>query len=378
MIKSSRKYVIVGSVSVVLVALLVIALAVVKGFEVGKKRKAREEANVKGPLIEVALATTAPSTRHVTLIGEARPYFESTLYAKVSGYVKNLNVDKGDFVQKDQLLAVIESPETDKAYVSALADYVNKHRVANRYRVLIRKKLISQQEADLAFANEDISRAFLETQKVLKGYEQIRAPFTGNVTARYVDPGALIQSAQGTQSGAQAVFTVSQLDRLRVWAYVDQKDAPFVKAGTPVTVRTTAPPGNGFPSRVTRTAGSLDPRTRTLLTEVDLVNSKIVAGSFVQVSIDVTEEPGLQVPARALVLQGDRSLIPVIGPNNRIHFQPVEIESNDGQMIRITQGLQEGERIALSLGNTVNEGDIVQVRQTEMAGQKPPIVQSQN
>jgi RND family efflux transporter MFP subunit len=364
---------------VALAALLVLSIALVKHHSINQRRKERVTDNAKGPLVEVATAQPAPTNRNVTLIGEARPYFEAILYAKVSGYVRTLQVDKGDFVKKDELLAVIESPETDKAYVSALADYVNKHRVAERYRVLVRKRLISQQEADQAFANEQMSRAYLGTQRVLKGYEEIRAPFTGNVTARFVDPGALIQSAQGSQSGAQAVVTVSQLDRLRVWAYVDQKDAPFVKVGTPVKIMTTAPAGVEIPSQITRTAGSLDPKTRTLLVEVDLSTNKILAGSFVQVGIEVPERPGLEVPARALVLQGDRSLIPVIDDKNHIHYQPVRVDGNDGTMLRIASGVQEGERVALSLGNTVNEGDVVQIHEAQMAGQKgSPIVQSQN
>ena len=378
MIKNSRRFVVVGSASIALAALLVFGLGLFKGFSVEKSRRARAAENAKGPTVEVALVSPAPKFRHVTLIGEARPFYEATLYAKVSGYLRTLSVDKGDSVKEGDLLAVIESPETDKAYISALADYVNKHRIADRYRVLIRKKLISQQDADQALSNEEISRAFLGTQRVLKSYEKIRAPFTGKVTARYVDPGALIQSAQGSQSGSQAVVTVSQIDHLRVWAYVDQKDAPYVKAGTPVTIRRTEPPGKDFLSHVTRIAGQLDPKTRTLLTEVDLVNPEIYSGSFVQVAIDIPEGPGVEVPARALVLQGDKSLLPVVDDQNHIHYQAVHVESNDGQTIRISEGVQEGERIALSVGNTVSEGEPVQVRKTEMAGQKPPIVQSQN
>jgi membrane fusion protein (multidrug efflux system) len=378
MIKRSRKYVMVSAVSVGLLALIVLGLVFLGRGRISDKRQTLRDENSKGPLVEVAEAKPAPPVRHVTLIGETRPYFESILYAKVAGYVKVMLVDKGDIVRQGDLLAVIESPETDKAYVSALADYVNKHRIANRYRVLIRKKLISQQEADQTFSNEEMSRAYLETQKTLVGYERIIAPFTGRVTARYVDPGALIQSAQGSQSGSQAVVTVSQLDRLRVWVYVDQKDAPFVKPGTDVTIQMTAPPGPEIKSRVTRTAQALDPRTRTLLAEIDLSDPGIVAGSFVEVSVDVPEERGLQVPARALVLQGDRTLLPVVSSEGKIHYQPVKIAGNDGQTLLVTDGIQQGQRIALSIGNTIDEGDHVRVRQTEMAGQKAPIVQSQN
>ena len=92
----------------------------------------------------------------------------------------------------------------------------------------------------------------------------------------------------------------------------------------------------------------------------------------------MSESGGFEVPARALVLQGNRTLIPVLDDKNHIHYRPVRIAGNDGQKLRISEGVQPGERIALSIGNTVNEGDLVQVRPNQMAGKAAPIVQSQN
>lgn len=375
----ASKFIIGGVLQIVIPLLLVVIVALLRVHRLEAERIEKKRDYSRGPLVEVVEAKPAPSFREVRLIGETRPFFESILYAKVSGYLKKINVDKGDTVKAGDLLAVIESPETDKAYISAYADYYNKHRIAQRYKVLLRKKLVSQQEADGVFANDDISKAYLQTQQVLKDYERIVAPFNGFVTARFVDPGALIQNSQGSQSGSQAVVTVSELDRLRIFSYVDQKDAPFVKGGVPVKIRSTAPAGSEVSANITRTAGSLDARTRTLLAEVDFDNrdGKFVAGSFVEVDINVPTAPAVEVPARSLVLQGSKSLIPVVDEQSHVHFQPVDVAGNDGKVLRITSGLKAGERVAVSLGNTVNDGDVIQPRETQAAG-KAPVVQSQN
>ena len=102
---------------------------------------------------------------------------------------------------------------------------MNKAAIAERYKPLLEKKLVSQQEADQAFADARVAESKAESLGAVKGYQEIRAPFSGTVTARFVDPGVLIQNAENGQSGAQPIFTISQVNRLRVYLYVDQKYA---------------------------------------------------------------------------------------------------------------------------------------------------------
>ena len=130
-------------------------------------------------------------------------------------------VDKGDKVKKDQLLAVIESPEIDKQYMGALADQKNKKAIAGRMSQLRARDLVSPQEADQAESDYAVAQSKLDSLAVQKSYENLRAPYDGTVTARFADPGALVQNATNSQTSALPVVTVNTIDELRVYVYVD-------------------------------------------------------------------------------------------------------------------------------------------------------------
>jgi RND family efflux transporter MFP subunit len=315
-----------------------------------------------GVRVRVAEASLSAAQRSVVLTGELKPYESVTLYAKVSGYLNEVSADKGDRVVKDQVLGVIESPETDRQYDAAKSDADNKSRIADRYKPLLEKKLVSQQEADQAFSDADIAQSRLAQLKVMKDYEHLRAPFDGVVTARFADPGALVQNAENASTGALPVFTVAKTDRLRVTFYVDQKDAPFVRKGTPVRVSLSERPEVGVDATVTRVSGSLDDRTRTMLAEVELDNSgsRFVAGGFAQVALDVKATPQLQIPVEALVTRENKTMAPVI-VGGRVNYRAVVVADNDGRFVRISSGLTAGDKVGLNLGNSVNDGDAVEV-----------------
>ena len=344
---------------------------ILKARRIKAERNRLVEASAKGPIVLVTSATQSPPDREVTLIGESRPYFETTLYAKVAGYLKEMKVDKGDWVKEGDRVAVIESPETDQAYVSALADDHNKSRIAARYKVLRAKKLVSQQEADQTYDNANMARAVLETQRALRGYEIVTAPFSGKVTSRYTDPGALIQNAEGSQTSSQALVTVSDIRHLRIYAYVDQRDATQVHPGIPAVISLNERPDLKVDATVTRTADQLDYRTRTLLTEIDIDNSKleIVSGSFVQVTFKLPNPPAVVVPSRALVIQNSKPYVAVVDESSEVHYRPIKLERDDGESLHISDGLKEGEKVAVSLGNTAVDGQKIQPRESQMAGQ---------
>ena len=198
----------------------------------------------------------------------------STLYAKVSGYLKAVKVDKGDKVKKDQLLAVIESPEIDKEYQGALADTKNKKAIAGRMNTLRERNLVSPQEADQANSDAEVANSKLESLAVQKGYETLRAPFDGTVTSRYADAGALVQNAANSQTSALPVVTVSQVDMLRVYVYVDQRDASYIQLGGSANVKVAERPELNLNATVSRMSGELDPKTKMLTTEIDIDNKK--------------------------------------------------------------------------------------------------------
>lgn len=340
----------------------VLAAAGWKKLSVAHEARARAAEQLLGPRVRVAEARMSSPARSVVLTGELKPYEAVTLYAKLSGYLDQVSADKGDHVVKDQVLGIIESPETDRQYDAAKSDSDNKARIAARYKPLLERKLVSQQEAEQAFSDADIARARLDQLNVLKGYEQLRAPFDGVVTARYADPGALVQNATNAQTGALPLFTVSKTDRLRVTFYVDQKDAQFVRRGTPVRVSLAERADAAVDAVVTRVAGQLDDRTRTMLAEVELDNrgGRFVAGGFASVALEVKADPQLQVPVEAIVTRADKTLVPVVDAG-RVAYRPVVVSDNDGRFVRIASGLRAGEKVALNVGDSVTEGAPVNV-----------------
>ena len=206
-----------GSHWLYLAGIVIILVAAVMAFLLFTRQRTHVQAATerltvegkKGPTVEVATAQKVAGSNTVRLIGEAHPFRSAILYAKVSGYLRSISVDKGDFVRANQTIALIESPETDKQYQAAVADAHNKELISNRAATLVKKEMISQQDADQAEADAAVSKATLEQIGTLKSYEQLRAPFDGTVTARYSDPGALIQNAATSQTIALQFVEIS-------------------------------------------------------------------------------------------------------------------------------------------------------------------------
>ena len=338
--------------------LMVVGIAGFK-YQMFKKEGERRAGEVaEGPEVHVETLKKGMGEHSVTLIGETRPYQSATLFAKVSGYLKKNSVDKGDVVEEGQFLAYIESPETDEAYLGAEADAKNKKAILDRMAILFKKQLVSQQEFDQAQADSDVAEARLRAQRTLKGYETIRAPFRGTITARYADPGALVQSAVSSDTSALPVLMISEVRRLRLDVFIDQRDAPYVQKGDPVTITLPERPGYKLNGLVARVTNELDPRTKMLLTEIDIQNEdrSLVAGSFVQVSLLVKSPPYLEAPVEALALKNDKTYLTVVTNDNTLTYREIAVGSNDGRMITILNGAQEGEHVALSVGNSLPEG----------------------
>jgi membrane fusion protein (multidrug efflux system) len=283
-----------------------------------------------------------------------------TLYAKVSGYLKEIKADRGDKVRARQVLAVIESPELEQQYEAARADASYKRANARRAATLAGPGAVSVREAELERTSADVAEAQVSALQTQKGYTILRAPFAGTVTARFADPGALVQNAANAQSGALPVVTVSQLDRLRVFVYVDQRDAAFVHPGDEAEV--VLPDGGVVAGRVARASGELEPHTRTMPLEVHLENQdgRIVAGSFVAVRLTLPSPPLLEIPARALVVREQKTLVAVVGPDNHLQLRPVVVARDDGDRIALRQGVSEGELVALDVGHSLTDGDLIQ------------------
>jgi membrane fusion protein, multidrug efflux system len=348
--------------TLVAVAILAVVVIVWRHMSLSSDRSDLADTAAKGPIVQVIQANAAPSLQTVTVLASVTPYSQATLYAKVSGYLAKVLVDKGDHVKTGQLLATIESQETDAQYNSASADLINKQHIAQRYDQLLRQNAIAAQQADQADADARIAKATLDQDGTLKSYERLIAPFDGQVTARFADPGALVQNATTSQTAAQPVVTISDDTRLRIDAYVQQDVAPFVHEGDTAQIVDSANTGRSITAKITRVSGQLDPRTRTMLVEVVLDNKEkfLLGGSFVYMTLHVPVSSATQVPVGALVTRGNDQFVAVVGSDSRLHYIKVTVASTDGDIVSLAGGIKPGTRIAVDLPAEAADGGLVQ------------------
>ena len=261
-----------------------------------------------------------------------------------------------------QVLATIDTPELDRQYEGAVADAKNKRSIAKRNKELLPKGAASVEYAETTEAQAQMAEARAASLHAELDYKLLRAPFKATVTARFADPGALVQAATSSQT------TALPFSRSRTWiasgifVYPDQRTAAIVRIGDKAEIWDVARPHVKIPSAVSRTTGELDLRTRTLTVEVDLDNREglILPGSFVRVSLSLKSPPCVQVPAEALVSRGETQCVCVVGREDRVAVRPVTVFQSDGRMVKLTDGLSEGERVVLNLGGTLVEGERVQ------------------
>jgi RND family efflux transporter MFP subunit len=288
------------------------------------------------------------------------PYYQTTLYSKVSGYLKSIAVDKGDIVKAGQILAVIDDPELRERYHQAESEYqikkVTYERLAN-----VRKEnpdVIAKQDVDVAEATYQGAKHALDQLASMLDYTKVRAPYNGTVTARFVDPGALIQAATSSATQAVPLFTIMDVSTLRFYINVPQEDAHFVKKGTPVTIAVTDVPGKTLKATVTRSTVALDPGTRSLLAEIDLPNPghDLAPGMFAEVIVELQRHhDALVVPPAALVSEGASKFVFAVdqGVARKI---PVETGIDDGLWVEITSGLTGAEDIVVTGKSRLSDG----------------------
>jgi len=309
------------------------------------------------------------------LPGDVRAYFESPIYAKVSGYLRKLLVDKGDRVEAGQLLCVLENPEAEQDYRTAKANHDIAKITNDRNQDLVRDHTVSQQVADQSKAQFLMAQANLERTRIIVDYEQLRAPFAGVVVARNYDPGFLVPAATAsTASTATPVLVLAKIDRLRVYVYAPQSDAAFVRLGDPALISFDEFPGRVFEGRVSRFAQALDTATRTMLTEIELPNADrtLLPGMYAQVRLQRQQPKSYPiVPDEALVLRNEKAFVPVVTAERTIHLQPVTLGIDNGIEVQVTAGLAGDEAVALGVGQTVSEGLKVQPVAAKESGATP-------
>lgn len=338
-----------------------------------------EPSAVKGPGTIPDVQVVKPIRRMVAatlrLPATVSPYYQTTLYSKVSGYLKTIHADKGDSVRAGQVLAVIEDPELEERYHQAQSEFAIKKVTYERLSNVWKENpdVIAKQDVDLAEAAYLGAKHALEQLAAMLDYTQVRAPYSGTVTARFVDPGALIQAATSSATQAVPLLTIMDTSVLRLYVNVPQEDAPFVKKGTPAVISLESLGGKILKAAVTRSTVSLDPGTRTMLVEIDVPNPghALAPGMFAEVILDLRRhQDALVVPPAALVSDNSSKAVFVVeqGVARRI---PITTDIDDGVWVEITAGLTGTEDVVVVGKARLTDGMTVKASPYNLPSGKP-------
>ena len=352
----------IGWVGAVVIAVCIAAALVwARNVTVRREAEVLDQEAAQGQRVLVVRVRHALPSRSLEIPATVHGFVETPIYAKIAGYLKMIKVDKGDRVTAGQVLAVLESPEVDQQVANARANYQLQAITNERNQELVREALIAQQVADESRAAMLQAKATLEQLEATQAYKVIRAPFAGIVTARFVDPGALIPQVT-TPSAGSPIVAMATLSPVRVYANVPQSVAPLIQNGDPASISVTEYPGRAFTGSVTRHSDALQPGTRTMLVEVDVANEDFALhpGMYASARFTVTQPAGpAQVPDDALIFRGGKVYVPVVH-ENRLALSEVVLGYDDGRMVEVTAGVGPDDLVAINVGQAVHDGQVVQ------------------
>ncbi len=351
----------IGAIAIVVIATGGLVLA--RDFWVGRQASELSRQSEAGPHVLVAQVMHTPKVREVKLPASLRGFDETEVFAKIPGYLKKIYVDKGDRIRAGQVIAIIESPETDQQVANARASYNLAVVTDRRYRQLVDSGVISKQDYDNEHANMLQAKATLEQDLALQKYETVTAPFDGIVTMRYVDPGHLIPQSTAGVSTDSAIVEVARMKPLRLYAYMPQSTALFVRNGDQSTFTVNEYPRRKFVGTVTRHPEALAADSRTMIVEVDLPNEDLALYpgmyGFVNFSVSMPESAPM-VPDDALIFRDSKVYVPVVR-NNRLHLVEVTLGYDNGVSVEIAGGdVKDNDMVALNVGQAARDGELVQ------------------
>jgi len=316
--------------------------------------------------VNVVNAQRDRKPKELILPGTFQAFQETTIYPRSNGYVKAWKVDIGDNVVKSQLLAEIETPEVDQQLAQAKAAYDLANVTADRWRDLAAKKVVSKQDYDEKESAKRTAQANFEQLEQLQGFKQILAPFSGKISARNIDVGTLVTA--GTGNSGTPLFRLVQSDPLRVYVYAPQANAPSIRQDLAAKTLVQEFPGQEFEGTVTRTAGALDPASRTMQVEVQVPNheGKLYAGMYGEVKFLLSDENApIVVTANTFLFRTEGPQVATVVKGNRIHWQTIHVGRDFGTQLEVLDGLTENAKVVINPTDDLREGVQVQVKPAE-------------
>lgn len=353
--------------------------------ELAAETKTTEGARLR---VEVVTPKLASSDRALLLPGNVQPLEETTLYARATGYVRKWNADIGDKVKEGQVLAEIDTPELDQqldeakaqlaraeaAVIQAKANLVFSKQTLERAQNMAQQGVASTQELDqrrteaqvaeanvtVAVAAVDAQRANVRRLQQTKAFAHVVAPFGGTVTQRTVERGALVTAS----TTGSPLFKVAATDPMRVFVQIPQDVAPTVRVDLAAQVSVREFAGRSFEGKVARSAGALDPTTRTMTTEVRVPNPKneLLGGMYAQVALTLpTPHRVYELPATSVLNDMHGLRVAVVTPEGTLRLVKVVVERDTGPTIQVSTGLTGTEAVVKLASADLTEGRPVEV-----------------
>ncbi len=329
--------------------------------------------------VAVVTPKKAPATVAIDLPGQTQAYTQAPIFAQTTGYLKKWYFDIGSKVKTGDVLAEIDTPQVDQELSQAKAT-LNQAQAALdlskanyvRAQDLLKRKVIAQQDFDTSesdYRSKDATvsadAAAVSQLQALEDFKVVRAPFAGVVTARNTDIGQIVTSGSG-----RALFTLAQISPLRIYVNVPETMAGYVQEGGPATINFPGFPGQKFSGKVVRTAGAIDPNSRTLLTEIDVANEsgQLFPGAYSPVHLETEGPKSLLVPSSSLLFRAEGASLGVVGPDNRVHIKKIKIGRDLGGELEIVSGLLPTDQVVVNPMDSLAEGTLVHVEGPKVNG----------
>lgn len=326
------------------------------------------------PTVAVVHPLAEKSDEELVLPGSMQAFEESPIYARTNGYLMQWYKDIGSRIVKGDLLARLDTPEVDQELSQTRANrelikaQLEFARISSdRWQNLRKSDAVSQQETDQqtsgykqSVANLAAADANVRRLEQLESFKNIYAPFSGVLTKRNVDVGALINAG----AGGREMFDIAKVDTLRVYVNVPQAYSPMIRNGMKAWVTLQEFPDRKFMGAVARTADAIDTATRTLLTEVDVPNPKglLLPGSFGRVHFVVKSSVNkVTIPVNAMLFRAEGPCVGVVLPDGKVRLRPISIGRDYGTTLEILSGIEPDEQIIINPSDSLEDGQLVKV-----------------
>jgi RND family efflux transporter MFP subunit len=337
------------------------------------------------PTVVVVSPTITTPGSGLNLPAEVKPWQEASIFARVNGYLKDWLVDIGAHVQKDQLLAEIDTPDLDQQLAQANSQAVLAKRnldqaksTNTKWQELYKQGVVSQLDSEnMATSqgtNQANTEAFAANLRFLQqevAFKRVTAPFPGIITVRNVNVGDLI-TANNTN---MEMFHVQQTDPLRVYFRIPQEEATNIANGQTFDVQVGAQSAKTYPGKVISTSGAVSPDSRTMLVELQVDNSKneILPGSYATVRVpqDVLGKL-VTLPDNTLIFRGKSVQVGVLDAKNVVQLRDVKVGRDFGVQSEILSGVSESDKVIVNPSDSLTSGTTVRVAATQASTPSAP------